>query len=104
MDSTASTMQQLIENLAADLRKNFREMNHQLVHLNKRLHAIERACIHGDTAITDVQARLDREAAIDDLATETKRIMITISKSHLQCKMDEPQSSNRSWHQGHHQQ
>ena len=55
-----------------------------------RLHAIEQAGIHGDAAITGVQARLDREAAIDDLGTETKSVMIAASKSYLQCKMDAP--------------
>jgi hypothetical protein len=87
-------MQQLIENLAVDLRKNFREMHRQLVNLDKRLHAIEHARIHGDAAITGVQARLDREATIDDLAAETKRVMIAAGKSYLKRKMDEPQSSS----------
>lgn len=93
MDST-TTMQQLLDNLAADLSKNFGEMRHQLVNLDKRLHAIERARIHGDAAITSVQAKLDREAAINDLAAETKRVMIATGKSYLKCKLDEPQSSS----------
>ena len=94
MDSNTPTMQQLIENLAADLRKNFGEMHRQLVNLDNRLHAIERAHTHGDTAITGVQARLDQEAAIDDIAAKTKRVIIAAGKSYLQCKMDAPQSSN----------
>ena len=69
-------------------------MHRQLVNLDNRLHAIECTCTHGDAAITGVQARLDREAAIDDLASETNRVMITASKSYLQRKMDAPQSSN----------
>ena len=68
MDSITPTMQQLIENLTADLCKNFGEMHRQLVNLDNRLHAIEPARTHGDAAITGVQDRLDREAAIDDLA------------------------------------
>ena len=82
MDSTTTTMQQLLDNLAADLRKNFGEMRCQLVNLDKRLHAIEHACIHDDATITGVQARIDREAAIDDLATKTKRVMIIAGKSY----------------------
>ena len=54
MDSTTTTMQQLLENLATDLRKNFGEMHRQLFNLDKCLHAIERACIHGDATITSV--------------------------------------------------
>ena len=90
MDSTTTTMKQLLDNLAADLRKNFGEMHRQLVNLDNRLHAIEQARIQGNTAITSVQARLDREAAIDDLAAETKCVMITAGKSYLKRKMDEP--------------
>jgi hypothetical protein len=37
---------------------------------------------------------LDREATIDDLAAETKRVMIAAGKSYLKRKMDEPQSSS----------
>jgi len=37
---------------------------------------------------------LDWEAAIDDLAVETKRVMIAAGKSYLERKMDTPQSSN----------
>ena len=70
------TMQQLIKNLTADIRKNLGEMHRQLVNLDNRLHAIERAWTHGDTTITGVQDRLDREATIDDLTVETKRVMI----------------------------
>lgn len=94
MESTAPTMQQLIENLTADLRMNFGEMHRQLVNLDNRLHAIERARDHGDVAITGVQARLDKEAAIDDLAVETKRVMFATSKAYLKRKMDEPRSSS----------
>jgi hypothetical protein len=55
MDSTTTTtMQQLIENLTADLRNNFKEMHRQLVNLNKCLHDIEHAHIHGDAAITGI--------------------------------------------------
>ena len=90
MDSATPTMQQLIENLAVDLHKNFREMHRQLVNLDNRLHAIEQARIQGNTAITSVQSRLDREAANDDLAAETKCVMITAGKSYLKRKMDEP--------------
>ena len=94
MYSTTSTMQQLIENLAADLCKNFGEMHRQLINLDKRLHAIEQARTHGDVAITGVQDRLDREAAINDLTAETKRVMIVVGKSYLKHKMGEPQSSS----------
>ena len=38
---------------------------------------------YGDAAITGVQARLDREVAINNLAAETKNIMIVTSKSYL---------------------
>ena len=69
-------------------------MHHQLVNLDNRLHAIECARTHGDAAITGVQARLDQQAAIDDLTVETKRVMITTDKSYLEHKMDTPQSSN----------
>ena len=65
-------------------------MHHQLVNLDNRLHAIEPARTHGDAAITGVQARLDQEAAIDDLGAETKRVMIAAGKSYLQRKMDAP--------------
>ena len=47
-------MRQLLDNLTADLHKNLGEMHRQLINLDKRLHMIERACIHGDTAITSV--------------------------------------------------
>ena len=47
-------MQQLIKNLTADIRKNLGEMHRQLVNLDNRLHAIERAHTHGDAAITGV--------------------------------------------------
>ena len=90
MDSTTSTMQQLIQNLANDLPKNFEEMHRQLVNLDKCLLTIEQARTHGDAAITGVQARLDPEAAIDNLAAKTKRVMITAGKSYLKPKMDEP--------------
>jgi hypothetical protein len=66
-------------------------MHQQLVNLNTRLHDIEQARIHGEV-IASVQARLDREAAIDDLATETKNVMIAAGRSSLQSKMEEPQS------------
>lgn len=90
MDSTNAIMQQLIENLATDLRKNFEEMHRQLVNLDKGLHDIKCARIHGDAAITSIQARLDQEAAIDDLVTETKQVMIATGKSYLKRKMDGP--------------
>ena len=61
-----------------------------VVNLDKHLHAIEQARIHGDAAITDIQAGLDREATIDDLAAETQRVMIATGKSYLTRKMDEP--------------
>ena len=83
MDSANPTMQQLIENFAADLRKNFGEMHRQLINLDNCLHVIEQAHIHSHTAITSVQVRLDREAAIDDLAAETKCVMIAADKSYL---------------------
>jgi hypothetical protein len=69
-------------------------VHRQLVNLDKRLHAIELAQIHSDVAITGVQTGLDREEAIDNLAAETKQVMITTDKSYLKSKMDEPQSSN----------
>jgi hypothetical protein len=65
-------------------------MHRQLVNLDNHLHAIEQARTHGNAAITNVQARLDREAAIDDLAAETKPVMIAVGKSYLKRKMDEP--------------
>lgn len=52
------------------------------------------AQIYVDATITGVQARLDREATIDNLKAETKRVMINAGKSYLKCKMDGPQSSN----------
>ena len=94
MDSTTTTMKQLLDNLAADLRKNFGEMHRQVVNLDRHLHAMERASIHDAAAITGVQARLDREATIDDLTAETKRVMIDAGKSYLKRKLDEPQSSS----------
>ena len=66
MASTTVILQQLLQDFADNLHKNFDEMHQQLVNLNTRLHDIEQACIQGE-AITSVQARLDREAAIDDL-------------------------------------
>ena len=48
MDSTTSTMQQLIQNLVVDLCKNFEQMHRQLINLDKSLHAIEQARIQGD--------------------------------------------------------
>ncbi|CAD6253865.1 unnamed protein product [Miscanthus lutarioriparius] len=83
-------MQQLLNNLTTDLHMNFGEMRHQLFNLDKCLHAIERARIHGDAAISSVQATLDHEAAIDDLTTETKRARIAADKSYLKRKLDEP--------------
>ena len=83
MDSTTSTMQQLIQNLVVDLCKNFEQMHRQLINLDNCLHVIEQAHIHSHTAITSVQVRLDREAAIDDLAAETKCVMIAADKSYL---------------------
>ena len=94
MASTTTNMQQLIQNLANDLCKNFEEMHCQLVHLGMCLHAIEQAGIHGNTAITGIQARLDQEAAIDNLVAETKKVMIAAGKSYPKHKKDEPQSSN----------
>lgn len=63
-------------------------MHHQLVNLDSRLHAIEHAHDHGDAAITDVQARLDKEATIKDLTAETKRVMIVAGKAYLKRKME----------------
>ena len=83
-------MQQLIQNFANDLLKNFEDVQRQLTNLDTRQHAIEMAQIHGDAAITGVQSRLDREAAIDNLEAETKKVMIDAGKSYLKPKMDEP--------------
>lgn len=80
----------MIENLTADLCKNFGEVHHHLVNLDKCPHAIEHASIHGDAAITGVQARLDREVTIDNLTTEAKKIMIATGKAYLKSKMDAP--------------
>ena len=52
-------MQQLIQNFANDLLKNFEDVQRQLANLDTRQHAIEMAQIHGDAAITGVQSRLD---------------------------------------------
>jgi hypothetical protein len=113
MASTITNMQQLLQNLTNDLCKNFEEMHHQLANLDTRLHTIEQACIHGDTAIFDIHARLDREATIDNLEAKTNRVMIATGKFYLKNNMEEPYPSNTlyiimegrttySWHHQHH--
>jgi hypothetical protein len=54
MDSTMTTMQQMVEDLTIDLRKNFGELHRQLVNLDKYMCNIKRVSIHGDAAITGV--------------------------------------------------
>jgi hypothetical protein len=46
--------------------------------------------MHQGEAITTIQARLDHEATIDNLATKTKNVMITTYRSYLKSKMEEP--------------
>jgi len=54
MASTTVLVQQLLQDFADNLRKNFDEMHQQLVNLNTCLHDIEQACIHGHTIIIGV--------------------------------------------------
>jgi hypothetical protein len=68
-------------------------MRQQLINLDEHLQAIEQAA-DGNTAITDIQTRLDRKYAINSLKAETKQIVITTGKSFLNNKMEEPHSSN----------
>jgi hypothetical protein len=72
---------------------NLDEMRQQLINLDEHLQAIEQAA-DGNTAITDIQTRLDQEYAINNLKAETKQIVITTGKSFLNNKMEEPHSSN----------
>lgn len=93
MASTTTVMQQLLQDFVANLSMKFEEMHQQLVNLNTHLHDIEKARNYG-AAINSVQAKMGREAAIEDLAIEMKSFMISAGKSYLESKMEEPPSSN----------
>jgi hypothetical protein len=58
-------------------------MHQQVIDLNTRIHDIEQAQIQGGH-IMDEHARLNHEAAMEELTAETRRVMIAAGRSYLQ--------------------
>jgi TolA-binding protein len=92
MAATTTMMQQLLQEFAENLGNTFDGIHQQLVNLNTRLHDLEQGRIRGE-AVASIHTSLDREAAIDDLTTETKNVMVAAGRSFLKSKLEEPQSS-----------
>ena len=54
--------------------------------MSMRLHTIKQAHGHGDAAMADIQTRLDRKDAINNLEAETRQVMITVANPSSQTR------------------
>jgi hypothetical protein len=77
-----ATMKELFQEFSTSLCAKLDEIHQQVIGLNTRIHDIEQAQIQGGH-IMDEHARLNHEAAMEELVVETRCIMIATGRSYL---------------------